>query len=196
MSDFVLSKWQAATLADADATSDLGGITPTNPEARGFVGLIAAGLLKEPAPGRFTITEVGRQALAHYLDTLEPPPEVDVAVYSAEFLLSISRGSFRVVENPVPEGAKVDGVWVKAGTNEIAIGFSPARENRESNLVIQDLTALHPPDSWTTAEGPVLWWRPGCVPWVGTPLDSDWPGLNYAGWSYLPDTPPGMELRL
>ena len=40
----------------------------------------------------------------------------------------------------------------------------------------------HPLDEWTEEDGPVLWWRFPIVepPYVGTPLDDDWPVMGTA----------------
>jgi hypothetical protein len=39
---------------------------------------------------------------------------------------------------------------------------------------------LRPRAEWHCDDGPVLWWTFPVAepPWVGTPLDSDWPGYH------------------
>jgi hypothetical protein len=51
---------------------------------------------------------------------------------------------------------------------------------------------LSPVESWTDDDGPVLWWRSGEPPWVGSPLEDEWQeyGAEYFdGWTPLPTWP-------
>lgn len=49
---------------------------------------------------------------------------------------------------------------------------------------------LAPVEHYHEDLGPVMWWRPPLdePPWVGTPLDSDWPG-HHTHFSALPPEP-------
>ena len=44
----------------------------------------------------------------------------------------------------------------------------------------RDSLTAQPIDDWSEEDGPVLWWRfpVSEPPYVGTPLDSDWPGYH------------------
>src|SRR5690606_13059004 len=60
----------------------------------------------------------------------------------------------------------------------------------EARAEVERMRAVRPFDEWHEDIGSVLWWRlPVCEPpWVGTPLDSDWPYLEHArlAWTELP----------
>lgn len=52
---------------------------------------------------------------------------------------------------------------------------------------LDEASAASPLDKWTEDDGPVLWWRFPVAepPYVGTPLDDDWPGYH-THWTPIP----------
>ncbi len=80
-----------------------------------------------------------------------------------------------------------DGTLFRAGLYrpiEIA-GF--IRVAGEAISELNFLTKIHRLDEWHVDYGSVLWWRLPIdeEPYIGTPLDSDWPGYH-THWSRLP----------
>ena len=53
--------------------------------------------------------------------------------------------------------------------------------------VLADLAHLRARDQWHEDDGPVLWWWPPIEgpPYVGTPLDDDWPAYEPTHWTPL-----------
>lgn len=63
-----------------------------------------------------------------------------------------------------------------------------------ARAVAHVLQAPRPLEEWSEDDGPVLWWRLPVeeAPWVGTPLDDEWPCRWEEGWTdamdiYSPD---------
>lgn len=50
----------------------------------------------------------------------------------------------------------------------------------------EELLHVWPLEDWHEDDGPVMWWELPLdePPWVGTPLDSDWPG-HHTHWSKI-----------
>lgn len=64
------------------------------------------------------------------------------------------------------------------------------REAVRAMADLEPLTALQRFEQWSESDGPVLWWRLPVdePPFLGSPLDSDWPGYH-THWTRIPNNP-------
>jgi hypothetical protein len=93
---------------------------------------------------------------------------------------------------PIPPGVSaLPARWRKCKRGLSALGC--ANELELALTAAQQPAAVdgaRPLDEWHEDDGPVVWWKfPVDEPaWIGTPLDSDWPGYH-THWTPHPEVP-------
>lgn len=101
----------------------------------------------------------------------------------------------QAIEDIALEPARVGLTHAKIMRDEIAwlrgALAERVRERIAVSEILESLSRPRPLDEWHEDDGDVLWWLLPVSepPWVGSPLDNDWPSDYYTHWTPLPKPP-------